>query len=303
MALLKSWLPRFVAESPNSFRNKTGRTSVEISCGVPKLEQKGGESYLVSSLMENDKYPKSGYFHAQHQQEVLEILKAAEEKDIPVVMRFEREYREDSPEDAKIEDYQDGGRYYKERTRHIAKVLAAIYNPAKKEWLRLQIISEPEDDPPEVAEFLNRVLEGDQSVDINEDDFLATPKVKENFQPALPRSWEMDKIYVIHALYFFVKLIEKRYEYELSEEQRRKLTLGLLNLSNAIQQMLVPNLISPNYRDYSHTKARHILFNSEEFVHPLTEDETKDIKGWVKKVFETSKDLVEWSLEVGFDNE
>ncbi len=53
-----------------------------------------------------------------------------------------------------------------------------------------------------------------------------------------------------------------------------------------------------DYRDYSHVRARFLVFSYAEKVEPITQETLQDINGWLTRCLTKSKYIVEWTKTV-----
>jgi len=108
---------------------------------------------------------------------------------------------------------------------------------------------------------------------------------------------DKDKNFCLINFYMFVKDMEIKHSYELTEERRRLVSHKLLLLADGFQKKFT-GAVLPNYKDYSHTRARSLVFQiSERFV-PL-DNRTQTDEGLnqiVKEILTIGIDLLNWNL-------
>ena len=132
---------------------------------------------------------------------------------------------------------------------------------------------------------MNRVTEG--KIDV--DSFFEETKA----QTIKPSSF--DKSQVLLTLYYSVVDYGLKNGFELSEEQYRTVATKMLKLCDEIQKVILGS-DQVDYRDYSHVRARYLVFSYAEKIEPLTADVLNNINGWLSRCLAKSKEIIEWSM-------
>lgn len=99
----------------------------------------------------------------------------------------------------------------------------------------------------------------------------------------------------LYTMYFAVNEFEKKNNFTFEEEEKRFIATILLQIADKIQ-MRITGLNNPNYKEYSHTTSRQILFNMIEDEFPITEElkEKENVKNWANNILKKSYNLIDW---------
>ena len=298
MNIRSTWLKRIEAPSPFCPIAPKGTTYVELVSAVPFIQDDGRASVNVIGRAEGAKYHYNGYINKEHSNGVFEILKKAQEDKEFVLMRFERQRKEGSDPNASIQEITADKEIAKD---NVFRVLTAIYDFKNDRWLPANnVISDLKNDPPEIKEFIDTWVIDKREDRMTPEDFF---KKEEKTPSHIQKGSTFDKEQQLLAMYFFLADYEKKNEVALTKEERQKLSKVLLNMADRIQLKIV-DIEEPNYRDYSHTRARYVLFSVADMIVPLLnnfEDGKIDMskfKGWVEKALNESYSIIEWSKEV-----
>lgn len=288
-----SWLKRFKAKAKFDKVAPEQETFVEIVSAVPVINDNGKDSVKVDGTADGAQYGYSGYINKKYSNGVYDILKQAQEERKYIIMRFEKMRKTESDPSLTIEEVTKDMRTGR---NNIFNVLTAIYSANTGEWIHTgNKVSDVSEDPALVQEWLERyVLGGSETVDANE--FFAGKEVKK--APFVPKGPEYEKSQQLLTMFFFIKDEASKNDIKLSEAANKKLAKVTLSLADKIQLRLT-GIKEPNYGDYSHTRARFLLFHVIEDIVPIGSviNGDKDLKDWGIAVLEEAYKLIEWSQE------
>lgn len=288
-----SWLKRFNAKAKFDKVAPEQETYVEIVSAVPVINDNGKDSVKVNGTADGAQYGYSGYVNKKYSNGVYDVLEQAQKEKRYVIMRFEKMRKADSDPSLTIEEVT------KDMTtgrNNVFNVLTAIYNVNTGEWIHTgNKVSDVSEDPALVQDWLDRyVLNGSETVDA--DEFFAEKETKK--APFVPKGPEYEKSQQLLTMFFFVRGEADKYEIRLPESTNKRLAKATLALADKVQLRLT-GIEAPNYGDYSHTRARFLLFHVIENILPMKSviDGSKDLKDWGSAVLKEAYSLIEWSQE------
>lgn len=282
--LTEKWINDFVSHGPAithkgvSVRPET-RTSIAIG-KVSQLEDKGKNNLKAIIKVAGAKYDFSGFVNDNSA--VAGLLKQAKEKDTAICVRFEKKRKKDVDPTSTIEALtKDAGT----ARDSIVNIVAGVYNFNTSEWILTDdAVSNPSEDP----DFVNTEL---GKASFSTEGFF-TSDVKPKLQTT-DKDWKAN-----HLISMFTYASEHNFENETGLDNKGLKVLATYMLKACDQlQVKAKNLENPNYNDYSHTKARGMLFSWMR-VNPLSK-EIMGTKGgfsqWITRFLEESIDLWEWA--------
>lgn len=251
--------------------------AVSIASGkVSNIDLKNADNANITFNVTGAKYGYGGFINTSDP--VFNLLKQAHENDTVICVRFEKKRKKNVSPITPIEELTKDMSTAKD---NISRVIAGAYNVNTNSWiLTRDAQSNPMEDPSEIAVEL-------QKIQYDTSSFFAKPTAKVQGQAD-------DKANILVSMYFFIREREAKHGFELNEDQRRKLSLMLLAAADRLQTT-VYNLDAPNYRDYSHTRARYILFSYEE-INPLNLEAIKNFKVWAQSFVEQNVDMWRWAI-------
>lgn len=271
---------RQMIENFGAFNTPTkGEVIVEFASAVPTVTEKG-KSYLIEMKPSHLQYGISGYVPAES--ELGKVFKKASENQVVILARFEKARKKGIDINIPIADLTKDMRTAKDS---ITKGFTGVYNENTGKWVMMGGAFSPENDTPEMLECVNRVTEG--KIDV--DSFFEETKA----QTIKPSSF--DKSQVLLTLYYSVVDYGLKNGFELSEEQYRTVATKMLKLCDEIQKVILGS-DQVDYRDYSHVRARYLVFSYAEKIEPLTADVLNNINGWLSRCLAKSKEIIEWSM-------
>lgn len=291
--LKEKWIKEFISLGPvvevngEKLRPNT-RTNIAIG-KITALQDASGKDNLKAVMkVTGAKYDFSGFINANTP--VADLLKQAQEKDAPVCVRFERKRKKEADPHADIMELTKDTSIAQ---KNVVWVVSGIFNYNTNEWILTDsAVSNPNEDP-------EYVLQEIKAASYSTENFFEgnAPKLKTS-----DLEWKAN-----HLMSMFTYACEHNKEFEvgLSDEEIKVLAKFMLKSSDLIQ-MKIKNIREPNYNDYSHTKARGILFSWMR-VNPLTReifDSKPELKKWLNRSLEENKSLVDWAYkELGLTKE
>jgi len=254
------------------------RTSIAIG-KVDRLDEVGRNNIKAVVKVAGAKYDFSGFLNDNSP--VSELLKQAKEKNAPVAVRFEKKRKKDADPRASIEELTKDASVARD---NIVNIVAGVYNYSTSEWILTDdAVSNPSEDPAHVKEELEKAS-------------YSTANFFDSGQKKVQTSeldWKAN-----HLVSMFTYASEHNMENDIGLEVKGLKLLATFMLKACDQlQMKMHNLEEPNYNDYSHTKARGMLFSWMR-TNPLSK-EIMGTKGgfseWIKKFLDENIELWEWA--------
>ena len=255
------------------------RTSIAIG-KVFSIEEVGRNNFKVVLKVTGAKYDFSGFMNNNNPVE--ELLKQAKELDAPIAVRFEKKRKKDADPKATMTELTVDSATARD---NIVNIVAGVYNYSTKEWILTDdAVSNPAEDPAHVIQELEAAS-------------YSTANFFESDKPKRIVTTDKDqKVNHLISMYNFAAEHNLENEIGLKDEFLRILAGLMLKACDQLQ-MKMKNLDAPNYSDYSHTKARGMLFSWMR-VNPLTQ-ETITKKGafneWINKFLTENQELYEWA--------
>lgn len=262
-----------------------GEVWLTAATGYPEItiQKKNNDVSHLSISIPGLEFPFSGYFPTNSS--MGKILNDFQEKENLISVLFEQKRKKNVDSSIPIQDLKPDTRTAKENT---VKTVGGLYDWKSNKWVTSEesnIILE--NIPSEwTMEFVNRSLEKE----FTEDSFV--PEVE---LPKPVTSTDVDKSFLLTNYYMFVKDMEIKYNFNLSDERRRLVARKLLLLADGIQQ-LTTGIQIPNYKDYSHTKSRGLVFQVIERFVPLDQSIETDegLNSKLKEAMTLAKSLLQW---------
>lgn len=261
-----------------------GEVIVEFVSAVPVVTEVK-KSYKVDMKPEHLEFGLTGYVFAES--ELGKVFKKAAEDGIVILARFEKSRKKDIDINIPITELTKD---LKTARDSISKSFTGIYNENEHKWVMQSGAFQPSMDTPEMQECVENVLVNNHPR-IDVDSFFDEPKA-----PTIKPD-TFDKSQVLATLYYTLIDYENKSDFELTEEQRRAVTVKLLKLCDEIQKVILES-DQVDYRDYSHVRARFLVFSYAEKVEPITQETLQDINGWLTRCLTKSKYIVEWTKTV-----
>lgn len=281
----EKWLSDFVSLGPaivvdgETIRPET-KTSIAIG-KVSQIKTVGDNNLRVIVKPAGAKYDFSGFVNENTP--VAKLLQQAKEKDVPVCVRFDKKRKKGinpkTPIDELIVDASTA-------RDNIVNVIAGVYNFNNEDWiLTNDAISNPDDDPDYVSSELSKAT-------YNITGFFQPEKTHYSNTP-IDNNWKAN-----HLISMYNYGSEHNFDnnIELDTNALKLLASYMLKACDQLQ-MRANNLDTPNYSDYSHTKARSMLFSWMK-VNPLSKDimSTKSgFNNWITSFLEENLAIWEWA--------
>lgn len=282
--LKEKWIKEFVSlgreieHNGQKIRPNT-RTSVVIG-KVIRLEEAGKNNLKCTVKVAGAKFDFSGFINDNSP--VTNLLKQAKEKDVPVCVRFERKRKKDADPLADIMDITKDASIARD---NVIWITAGVYNFSNSEWiLSDDAVSNPAEDPSYVR------IEIEASSYSTEGFFSDAPKVSNTDKD--------QKANHLVSMFTYASEHNKDNNLDLKVEELKILAIFMLKACDGLQ-VRAKNIPEPNYRDYSHTKARGMLFSWMR-INPLTIEimRTKgEFNKWISRFLEENTAIWEWATE------
>ena len=255
------------------------RTSIAIG-KVFSIEEVGRNNFKVVLKVTGAKYDFSGFMNNNNPVE--ELLNQAKELDAPIAVRFEKKRKKDADPKATMTELTVDSATARD---NIVNIVAGVYNYSTKEWILTDdAVSNPAEDPAHVVREL-------ESASYSTANFFDSERPKR-----IVTTDKDQKVNHLISMYNFAAEHNLENEIGLKDEFLRILAGLMLKACDQLQ-MKMKNLDAPNYSDYSHTKARGMLFSWMR-VNPLTE-ETITKKGafneWINQFLSENQELYDWA--------
>lgn len=285
----EAFFPSFVSPGREvAWEGQTVNPEVQVTVVIGKvksIDENGDNSKITVSSA-----PAKFDFHGltNTSETIVKVLKEAQERDHTLVVRFEKKRRakiDPTKTIAELAPTMDLGR------QNVINTCVGVYNVNTEQWiLSDEAQTSPNDDP-------TSILLGIQKAQVSTDGFFDAP-VDEAPVQRVPRSQANDR--ANHLLSMFVFLKEKVAEqgFELDDTKVRFFSKNLLNLVDTLQMSLF-GLNAPNYTDYSHTRARFLLFSYVD-ANPITEVTLTNKEAyteWNKAFISYNRELWAWAIK------
>ena len=281
--LQEKWLDDFVALGPSIVHNGEKirpETRVSIAIGkVKALDESGKNNLRAQVVVSGAKFPFAGFLNGNSP--VANLLVEAKEKDAVVAVRFERKRKKDIDPSTPIMELTANASVAKD---NIVWIVAGVYNFNAKEWIMTDdAVSNPAEDDAGVAAELGKASYSTEG-------FFETPKAKVSTSE---NDWKIN-----HLVSMFTYASEHSFDNELELEVKmlRFLSKHMLNAVDQLQ-IKMKGLEEPNYSDYSHTKARGMLFSWMR-VNPLSKETMSSkeaFQAWLIKFANDNEELWQWA--------
>lgn len=257
-------------------------TKTSIAIGkVFALEEAGKNNLKAVVKVSGAKYNFTGFLNDNNP--VAELIKKAKEEDLVIAVRFEKKRKKNVDPAIPIEELLVNASVAKD---NIVNIVAGIYSFNTNEWLLTDdAVSDPAEDPSSVMNVLN-------SVCYNTNDFFSRP-VSYVDKVTTDNDWKAN-----HLISMYNFGAEHNLENDIGLEVNALKALATYMLKACDQlQMQIYELQSPNYNDYSHTKARGMLFSWMK-LNPLSKEIMSKKGGfneWITRFLNESLDLWKWA--------
>lgn len=295
--LKEKWLNDFIGlGSPVEHNGKMIRpeTRTSIAIGkISKLDEAGKNNLKLTLEVAGAKYDFIGFMNDNTP--VSKLAKQAKEENLTICVRFEKKRKKGVDPSKSIDEITKDSFTARD---NIVNIVAGVYNFNSEDWvLTDDAISNPDEDPKFVADELKKAV-------YSTDGFFTSPSKSnsgnQTFQP-VDTNWKRN-----HLITMFTYASEHNHEHKLELDYNALKVLANYMLKATDQlQTRANNLPEPNYNDYSHTKARAMLFSWMK-INPLTKTimTTKGgFNDWITKFLNESVAIWEWATqEVGEGN-
>lgn len=281
--LREKWIRGFVSLGPeiehNGQKIRPNTTTNVVVGRVYGLEETGKNNLKVTIKVPTAKYNFSGFLNDNTP--VANLLKQAKEKDVPICVRIERKRKKNADPTADIADLTKTPELGRE---NVVWIVAGVFNFSTSEWILTDdAVSNPEEDPDYVMKEIKS----------------ASYSTSGFFESDTPRLQTTDKDWKAnHLISMFTYASEHNLENEigLNTEQLKILATYMLKAVDQLQ-MKAKGIEAPNYNDYSHTKARGMLFSWMR-LNPLSKDimtQKGAFNQWISRFLEENLEIWNWA--------
>lgn len=270
-----------------------GEISTFFVCGKPEIiATKNPKSFMVKIAIALTDNPFSGYLFSDSI--IYQLIQKAIETDSYVLLRFEKIRKKNVDINIPILDICKDLNIAKQ---NINKNVAGIYDFNSNKWiLNDTALGKVEDDDETVKALIEKARSGMSQENINTEIFFNTvSNTPVEVKPVTPKNFDRQNALI--TFYYFIIDCEKKYNYNLDDNQRKVLAKKILDVADNIQKLIL-NSNQVNYKDYSHTRARFLVFSFEEKIKNLTENELHNIKDWQLSCYNSAKDLIAWTNQI-----
>lgn len=264
----------------------TGDVRVFLWSAIPRIEKtRNGKTIKVIFHPDIIDNPSTNYIFED--EKIVEIIKKCEEENLPIIAQVEKHRRNKDDKDIPIAELSSDIKIAKEK---IVSTLVGVYNINQKKWY---YTSSCKVDLNELK--LNSVNDFIKKAQMTEDDpdldsFFIQPEKK----VYIPNPTNFDYQQQLFTMYYFVRNKERKYDFSLKDETRKKIASILLKSCDHVQKKL-KKADFVDYKDYAHTRARFMMFQYEEEFENLDYEKIKSITDWSKGFIEHCNNLIEWS--------
>lgn len=263
----------------------SGEVLIMLVAGVPEVEfsKKNPNSMKVSVLPKNGaENPITGYCFADS--DIAKIFKKAAEEGRQILVKAEKQRKKGIDINismAELTKTMEDGR------KNINRTAVAVYDFANNKWINDSTCLTANISTPELDQFIQSV----PAEDIDPNTFFASNETK---PVKIENPSHFEKQNVLITFYYKILECERLGGFSLEEDNRRKIVKRFLDLADKLQQIIRGDNVV-NYKDYSHTRARYLIFAYEENIKPLTREDLLNINDWLMGCYKYSVDLLEWT--------
>lgn len=281
----EKWIKGFISlgrEIEHNGNKIRPNTTTQVVIGkVARLDDNGNNNMKATVKVPGAKFDYSGYLNENTP--VGSLLKEVKEKDLPVCIRLERKRKKNADPMADIKDLIVSSDVARD---NIVWIVAGVYNFGTEEWILTDdAVSNPTEDP----DYVNIEI---KSASYSTEGFFASTS------PKLQTTDSDLKANHLLSMYAYASDHNLENEINLNEKEVKILATFMLKACDQLQ-MKVKGIETPNYNDYSHTKARGALFSWMR-TNPLSR-EIMDTKGgfteWLNKFLSDYLDVWNWANE------
>lgn len=266
----------------SSLMGKRGDIHVSVASGIPRIVTNKKGSMKIEVQPSTAQRPIGGYIHEDSI--VGKILVKAAEDGHHVLLRTEKQRKKNIAEEKLSIPMSELSKDMNSGRENVINAIVGVYNFTDKSWVLSGNEFDPANDPDNLKYAPTKALE----LGVDPDSFFVEPQVK------IPNPKGFDYQQALITIYYYVIQLEKKYEYELKEDMRRNISIKLLALADEIQKVIKQADVV-DYRDYSHTRARYLVFNYEEYISNLNKENLKNLGPWLKDALTHSKEILNWA--------
>lgn len=283
--LKEKWIKEFVSlgtpvEHKGEMVVPNTRTSIAIG-KVTRMEESGKNNLKGTIKVPGAKFDFSGFLNDNTP--VSNLLKQAKEKDVPVCVRLERKRKKGVDPTLDIMEITKTPELGRD---NVVWIIAGVFNFGNSEWILTDdAVSDPSKDPDYV---MTEIKNSSYSVSgFFESD---APKLK-----TTDKDWKVN-----HLISMFTYANEHNLDNKIGLKTPELKILAQYMLKAVDQiQMKAKDIPAPNYNDYSHTKARGMMFSWMR-VNPLSREIMSakgGFTGWISKAVKDNLEIWSWAEE------
>lgn len=280
--LKEKWLNDFVSLGREIDGVRPESKTIIAIGKIAQIEEKGKNNLKVVLKVAGAKYDFAGFMNDNTP--VAGLIKQAKEKDTPICVRFEKKRKKGIDPSTPIEEITKDARIAKDS---IVNIVAGVYNFNTESWILTDdAVSNPAEDPDYVGAELS-------TASYSTEGFFSSPSTNAPKLQTTDLDWKVN-----HLVSMFAYANEHNFENKLGLDVKivKSIAVNMLKACDKLQ-MEAKGIEQPNYNDYSHTKARGMLFSWMR-VNPITPEmiTTKGAFGqWIKRFVDESLEIWEWA--------
>lgn len=286
--LKEKWIPDFIALGAEVEHNGVKvrpETTTSIAIGkISRLDEVGKNNLKLTLKVSGAKYDFSGFLNDNTP--VAGLLKQAKEEDLVICARFEKKRKKGVDPTLPIADITVDASTAKD---NIVKVVSGVYNFNTEEWILTDdAVSNPAEDPANVKTELD-------NASYSTEGFFSSTSTSSS-APKVPTTDVDRKANHLISMYSYASEHNQENKLDFDDNALKILASYMLTACDQLQ-MKSYSLEAPNYSDYSHTKARGMLFSWMK-LNPLSK-EIMTTKGafntWITRFLTESSDIWAWA--------
>lgn len=285
--LKEMWLRDFNALGTSvEHEGQTLRPNTRVSIAIGKvfaLEDKGNNNLRLVLKVTGAKYDFTGFINDDNP--VSNLLKEAHKNDLPIAVRFEKKRKKNVDPTLDIDELTADANTARDS---IVNIVAGVYNFNTETWILTDdAVSTPSEDPEYVVHELQKAQYSTAGF-FSDQSAPSKPRVRVQGSPD-------EKANQLLSMYVHANELNAEEEIGLDANGVRNLAKYLLKAADMLQ-MSVYGLNEPAYSDYSHTKARMMLFSWLR-VNPLNLDIMKNsFNEWLNEFVRVNAETWKWAL-------
>lgn len=290
--LKEKWIKEFISLGPAVNHNgetiRPNTTTSVVVGKVARLDDQGNNNLKCVVKVPGAKYDFSGFLNGNTP--VSSLITECKEKDVPLCVRFERKRKKTADPSIDIKELTKSSDVARD---NIVWIVAGVFNYGTEEWILTDdAVSNPEEDPDYVVR------------EVKNASYSTEGFFEDNKAPKL-QTTDLDwKVNHLLSMYNYAKEHSVENGLNFNENELRIIASYMLKSCDVLQ-MKVKSIPSPLYNDYSHTKARGLMFSwmkanklSREIIQGKGE-----FNAWISRFLEESISTWSWANSEVFENQ